>query len=352
LDIKAALAKFVRKEDSPLCWEHASSQYLWGNDHILYEGRVLYYTSFAKHGIQNLCDIVDVKTRKWKSLYDISRVTSLRPIDVQRLLKRLQEAIPMEWFLLPNGSVNDACSKLILESTDGRFSYTLRNKGWYNIIMLQNITIPKAVTAWERTEHSPQSWDVVWKNIHSPHIPNRARDVVWRLLHRKLWVGPLLKKVGIANNDHCLFCTDTEETIIHLFTECLPVSQFWMYIEQIFRKIVTVDINIIQDAILFHELDAYNLTNNAKKILLFCLSVAVWAIWKHRCTIVSDSYTGVNSSSFEKLKCAFRALFSYCLKCEFHDAVTKNRLHSFEVIWCSGDLISIVSTNLIFYYPP
>jgi hypothetical protein len=347
LEVKKALDGFVKMEDSPLYWEHALNQQLWGNDRILHNGGVLYYFSLARHGLKYFSDLVSATTREWKSLHEIVQTTKLRPIDAQRLLKRLQVAIPREWFRLPKASMTVETPTLMLKYGDRSFTCSVRCKYWYHMLKLQNPAMPKAIAAWENSTYFPENWNDVWCNIHSSHIPNRARDVVWRLIHRRLWVGSLLKKVGITESDRCLLCLTAEETLVHLFVDCTVIAQFWTYIKRVLIKFDASQFQIAPTEILFHDLSGYNVNNDVKKIALFCLSLGNWSIWKYRCSRAYNVLDDPSTIHFTKLKNIFDSLLAYCLRCEYHASLKGNSLHRFKVKWCRGEMVSIDSGLLV-----
>jgi hypothetical protein len=324
---------FDRYMPPPTCWKEVLEQQLWGNSNICYNNAVLYLPSFAKYGIQHLSDMIHPQTRRWISMQEVARKTHMRHIDVQRLLNKIKHAVPIEWFRLPNVNNNSLTPQPALVLDDEMLKYKMRSKEWYHIMRRKQVTPPIAIRRWDDSSYKPSSWKNVWKILHSPYIPNMARDLLWRLLHRRLWVGHLTYKCNITTSDRCYLCQTDEETIEHLFAECPISSQFWDYISQILAKFGAKPIVLDTHVVLFREFGSsgVNIIKSERTILITILTIGVWAIWKHRCAQTKNPSMGNHNRA---IKAIFRSLLLNHIPCEYFRLKQHGKEKVFKDIWC------------------
>lgn len=68
------------------------------------------------------------------------------------------------------------------------------------------------------TEEVPKfAWKVIWK----VKLPMKIITFIWKLLHESLPVLTNLNRRGIQTSNRCLMCEEDEETMPHLFLQCL-----------------------------------------------------------------------------------------------------------------------------------
>jgi exonuclease III len=302
-----ALKIFTRSMPQPNCWEDALEQRLWGNELIRDNDDVLYLPSLAKNGIQYLRDLVNPKSRGWIAMQDVARITSMRHIDAQRLFVRIKNAIPAVWFKLPKARGNIDMLQPTLVFMSEHIKYNMASRDWYRILMQSRRQTPIVVRHWNNLGCTPKNWKNAWKAIHLPCLPGNARDLAWRLFHRRLWVGHLTYMCKISSTDRCLLCNTEEETIDHLFTQCRITTGFWVYINMLLAKFGTKYVNLVAETILFKDCSTIGriINSKEKELLITLLSVGVWAIWKHRCSEARDK-TGNNHQ--RAIQAIFRSL--------------------------------------------
>ena len=61
-------------------------------------------------------------------------------------------------------------------------------------------------------------------NINHITISTKLRNFQYKLLHRVLALNPFLNKIGIVGDNKCTFCKLLDETITHLFYDCVFVK--------------------------------------------------------------------------------------------------------------------------------
>ena len=71
--------------------------------------------------------------------------------------------------------------------------------------------------------------------------PSYATDFQYKLIHRILITNSFLYKYGLKETELCTFCTETKESLVHIFGECNYVRNFWLAIGN-FLKICGVSL--------------------------------------------------------------------------------------------------------------
>ena len=88
---------------------------------------------------------------------------------------------------------------LISEKVDAGTIKTLTNKTVY-AEMTSSFPPPKVVM------DSNRDYGTVWKRLHSTVVDDKARDVLFLLLHNKLPVKERLFRIGMKHDPYCLKC--------------------------------------------------------------------------------------------------------------------------------------------------
>ena len=73
----------------------------------------------------------------------------------------------------------------------------------------------------------------VWRRLHSPVVDDKARDVLFLLLHNKLPVRERLFRIGLKHDPYCLKCAGAEvNDIVHFFCMCVVVCNTWSWLKR------------------------------------------------------------------------------------------------------------------------
>ena len=108
----------------------------------------------------------------------------------------------------------------------------------------------------------------VWKIIS----PSRVNIFLWLLANNKLMTKYNLKKRGIEKPPECLFCSENE-SIQHLFFDCVVAKQIWKHVSDFFCLSVGSDYMSI----------AHFWPGHSKHACLNSVAAYVlWCIWKLR----------------------------------------------------------------------
>ena len=71
------------------------------------------------------------------------------------------------------------------------------------------------------------SYRKLFENIYVATKITKYRDFQYRLLLHKIVINTDLFKWGKTENFKCQFCKTDDETLAHLFNECLIVKEIW-----------------------------------------------------------------------------------------------------------------------------
>ena len=89
-------------------------------------------------------------------------------------------------------------------------------------------------------------------------MDTKVRMFQYKVLHNTLYVNKMLFKFGKVISPRCSFCKLHEETIMHLFYDCLIVKRIWNQLKSILSSNLSFVICTPQSAIFgFWNLDMY-----------------------------------------------------------------------------------------------
>ena len=98
--------------------------------------------------------------------------------------------------------------------------------------MTSSFPTPKVVMG------SNKDYSSAWKRLHSPVVDDKARDVLFLLLHNKLPVRERLFRIGLKHDPYCIKCAGAEiHDIVHFFCTCEAVCNTWSWLK---RQVVEV----------------------------------------------------------------------------------------------------------------
>lgn len=107
---------------------------------------------------------------------------------------------------------------------------------------------------------------VVW-NLR---FPPKIHIFLWLLSHNKLMTRDNLRKRHIIKPRDCVFCLENE-SICHLFFECVVARNIWSFVKDQFGITVGDD---------FESIAKFWVSNNRNSALNTASSAVVWCLWK------------------------------------------------------------------------
>ena len=74
------------------------------------------------------------------------------------------------------------------------------------------------------------NWSFIYCIPFSVTKDTKLQDFQYKLIHRILITNSFLYKCGLKETELCTFCTETKESLVHIFWECNYVRNFWLSI--------------------------------------------------------------------------------------------------------------------------
>ena len=99
----------------------------------------------------------------------------------------------------------------------------------------------------------------------------------YRFLHRILPTNVLLTKIGLKQDPNCTFCSNSSESLIHLFWYCMNVETFWENLIERLKESKLVPGNYPKQITVFMGLRPDTSTFSLQ--LNFCFLLARYYIW-------------------------------------------------------------------------
>ena len=76
-----------------------------------------------------------------------------------------------------------------------------------------------------------------YKYIQTTTICTKLRNFIYKYLHLKLYLNPVLLCMHIKDSDMCSFCNIHVETVEHLFDHCKYSKELWASLSHYIYKI-------------------------------------------------------------------------------------------------------------------
>ena len=86
---------------------------------------------------------------------------------------------------------------------------------------------------WEKEVHTGvvfEDWGFIYCIPFSVTKDAKLQDFQYKLIHRILITNSFIHRCVLKETELCTFCTETKESIVHIFWECNYVRNFWLAI--------------------------------------------------------------------------------------------------------------------------
>ena len=160
--------------------------------------------------------------------------------------RQIVEAIPILWKRMinedqGNGINNGICDQNFIRVTRQLTLDKMTSKEFYSIIVTKLYLRPTSETTIENLLNVENvNWSKIYNLSGIITIDTYSRMFNFKLNHNILYLNKSLTKMGILKNRLCSFCKTTEETPIHLFSECLISIQIWREIQINFINVINL----------------------------------------------------------------------------------------------------------------
>ncbi|MCU7800901.1 MAG: hypothetical protein KZQ70_12335, partial [gamma proteobacterium symbiont of Lucinoma myriamae] len=218
--------KYFLSKTAPQNWTEFLAQPLWLNKSIKVGGSSIAYKLWIKKGILVINDLMN-SNGNLLSYIDFDTKFRVRSnfLEYEGVLEGIRSYLnKLNFQHLP--------SNLIQPIIPGPISILLRNKKGcrqiYDSLIRPN-SPPRSTQKWqEKLNLSIHfQWSKIWQLTKTF---THDTTLIWfqtKINHRILATNYLLEKMKIVNNKSCSFCSEEDETIIHLLCSCRYVDCFW-----------------------------------------------------------------------------------------------------------------------------
>ena len=127
----------------------------------------------------------------------------------------------------------------------------------YNLILIEaNAIKPTTQDYFENLfETSQFNWKKIYFLIRNTTLDIKARMFQYKVLHNILYANKIPFKFGKVTSPWCSICILNDETIKHLFYDCLIVKRLWNQLKSILSNNLIFRISTPQSAIRFWDLN-------------------------------------------------------------------------------------------------
>ena len=118
----------------------------------------------------------------------------------------------------------------------------------------------------EKYEIGDEEWKRHYTAFRKLDVPNKAKDLQYKILQNYVATNKLLYKMNIKPNPRCNFCNLYTQDTAHLFFECIDIKDFWLQLNNKLEMSGQMGVNLHIKNILFGEETSSKLQD--KKIIL------------------------------------------------------------------------------------
>ena len=221
------------------------TQYLWFNQFILGNKKMLYYKDFIKYGILQV-----------KHVYCIDEVRFYRYEEIQQMynpnVKYLEyysviKAIPNEWIAKLKSS-KKCETDLPCTYYEEIFNLKKQSRWWYHTILRQKYQhVDLARNKWELELGKiiePNSWQTIRITVFKNLINTKYQSFQFRLLSHRIITNYTRSFYDKNVSPTCSFCQSDIEIPMHLFWECQVVKKLLSALERWIGYILRIPLKI------------------------------------------------------------------------------------------------------------
>ena len=306
-------------------------EYIWLNPEIKQNGKTFYNPTWIQAKVLKLKDIWDDNTDSW--------------LEVNTLIRKFPP-----FFQNNPRAIIDEFRKIKSGVEQGLFGETLMNKKRSNTITESNFLAlwygKKFVNLSSRTVYqlymkkkfgpydeiceNDKNW---WTKLKSSDLDRKIKQLLWKTFHSVLPLGEKLK-IWFNENGLCTFCSDAEETHLHLFRNCPMTKDFLTWV---------CNGLLIPIGSLTEEDMKSNFHNSLDKGKFYVLAICRKVIWDLRNSI---KYKGL-TVDLQSFKINFRVLLKSHLQTLMWVYLKKDDLTKFTDTYSLNNFIKVENQKVL-----
>jgi hypothetical protein len=156
--------------------------------------------------------------------------------------------------------VNELVSTIHLSNDEDSLIWQFSTKGTYSSQSLYKIINFRGI----HLVHVPALWSI--------KVPPRVMFFLWLLANNRILTRDNLAKRKKMEDKSCLFCCE-EESVQHLFFQCVVAKQCWCIISNILG--ISVEESLI-------DIGKFWLSNKKHTVVNIVIAAVLWNLWKLR----------------------------------------------------------------------
>lgn len=233
-DVLSALYK-LNAIDQSSTDQNLKNQFLFYNRHIKLNGKIVYDDYLFRAGIWRCCDLFDVNGNVVPfTVWGARGVPASRYLLWRGLLSTVKK-----YELCMNNRCETISNKCILFSTNEIIDIQCSlSKEMYSKIIKLRKESPTALKTYR--EYFPLLSDREVENMYIlPRICTedmKLKEFQFKILHRYLPTSVLLYKMKKVTSQKCTFCSVYNETICHLFFDCISIRGLWLLVQNALER--------------------------------------------------------------------------------------------------------------------
>ena len=241
------------------------NEVIWYNRYITQKGNTLYSKSVKEAGIIRIHQIID-------SEGNLLPFDKLPPAVLSQtnflFWNGLLKSIPKKWVAKLKGEIYTVDLPVIpLDINIDENDLTKLNfKLLYNALVQLKCEKSQAVINYsDKYDISEDTWREIYQLPHKVKLNNTLKEFQYKITHGYLATNLLLYKMRIIDSPRCNFCNLYQQSMSHLFFECMPVRSIWYQIEKkilnVTNRLISFKEHDILFGIPFDEDNFYNMVN-------------------------------------------------------------------------------------------
>ena len=88
-------------------------------------------------------------------------------------------------------------------------------------------------------------------NLHTCTNDTKLKNFQFKFIHRIIYTNTMLFKMSKVDSPMCYFCSEKQETLLHMFIECDVVKKIWEKARQYVYRNINNNLKISKESICF-----------------------------------------------------------------------------------------------------
>ena len=140
---------------------------------------------------------------------------------------------------------------------------------------------PSCLHFWGRIFEKDIDLQSIFAGCENQLCNKKVLDFHWKTLHHAVYSEVRLKQMN-RSNGKCKLCHVKDETLCHLFYDCIHVKPVWQKLQVSLKNVFGYDLPLNSECIILGVSDNEIELSCSRMIYNFAIFNSKWCIWKHR----------------------------------------------------------------------